>query len=389
MISPGSRIGVVTTSYPTGENDYAGGFVAAHVEALLQAGHRVDVFAAGSTAAAQMNVVRVVGSATLFASGGAPDAIERGTAATWLSAASFSARLAAQVAAHRNKWDAVIAHWMAPCGVAALASRGPLLCVAHGGDIHLLSRTGLMTGVIAGLAARQARLQFVSTQAQRQTLEATRSAVLRRYIERSSIVCAMGLNTAAFKEIRTQCIAGTTPTHREILIVGRLVPIKGIDIAIASLAHIAHPIRLTIAGGGPLFAALHAAALELMAIHPRHKIEFAGVISPMQRNALLARCCVVVIPSRVLANGRCEGTPQIALEAMASGVPVVVSSTGGLADLPQSIRKVATDDPRLLAQAIVDALASPPSPRQLQADALNYDWTTVAAKMIAHWFSTQ
>jgi glycosyltransferase involved in cell wall biosynthesis len=89
----------------------------------------------------------------------------------------------------------------------------------------------------------------------------------------------------------------------------------------------------------------------------------------------------VVIPSRVLPNRRVEGTPLIALEALAAGVPVIASAVGGLCELP-GVRRVPPEDPRELARAIDHTLADPPSPESLRAAVATLDWREVAPRLL-------
>jgi hypothetical protein len=93
------RIGVVTTSYPRAPGDYAGGFVADRVRALLAEGHDVDVLAAGvgasveAAGADRLAITRVPaplpGGADLFAGAGAHEPLAAGGAATAQAAARF------------------------------------------------------------------------------------------------------------------------------------------------------------------------------------------------------------------------------------------------------------------------------------------------------------
>jgi glycosyltransferase involved in cell wall biosynthesis len=101
-----------------------------------------------------------------------------------------------------------------------------------------------------------------------------------------------------------------------------------------------------------------------------------------ERDALLSRASCVVVPSRVTASGRTEGTPLIALEALAAGVPVVASAVGGLTALAPAARLVPPDDPRALAASIDAVLASPPAPALLAAAVADLDWMAVASRLV-------
>ena len=349
-----ARIGVITTSYPRFAGDHAGSFVGAHVRALEAMGHECDV-------------VHATQSDTLFYRGGAPDAIERLGVRALPAAASFTARLTAQVAArsrgrgsnaqrgsNARGWDAAIAHWLAPSAIAAAAAlprHVPLLAIAHGGDVHTLRRTNLLGVVLRALRVRGATLAVVSNELR---------LLCAPYIE--AIVQPMGIDVAHFAAL------GRAPTSPPtVAVIGRLVPVKGIDVAIRALDHITRPVRLVIAGDGPLRAAL---------ARMNDRAELLGEIDAARRDRLLREASVVVVPSRILMNGRSEGVPLVALEALAAGVPVIASRVGGLAELP--VMHVPPDDPHALATAIEAVLASPP-PRQAMAA---FDWREVAARLL-------
>jgi glycosyltransferase involved in cell wall biosynthesis len=350
------RIGVLTTSYPRWRGDSAGSFVEGHAHALRAMGHDVEVIAAGDTPTE--GVHRIPGRG-LFYSGGAPDLLER-SPRSLLAAARFTAHLAATVA--RCRYDSIIAHWLAPSAIAALPSRAPLLAIAHGGDVHTLRRLHLLGPVLHLLHRRGARLAFVSSALRDRACAAAPG--LRRWLD-DAIVQPMGVDLARFAAI------GRAPVDPPmILVAARLVPIKGVDLMLDALAHLRTPARLVIAGDGPERARL---------VSRGTSATFVGQVDTGVRDRLLREASVVVVPSRVMPNGRTEGTPMIALEALATGAPVVASIASGL-DLAGV--RVAPPTARGLAATIDDVLRSPPDPRELSGSIATLDWRAVADRLM-------
>jgi glycosyltransferase involved in cell wall biosynthesis len=353
------RLGVLTTSYPRHAGDAAGSFVAGHVEALRALGHDVEVIAGGDPSPGTIRI-----PSRLLYRGGAPDLIERAPVRGALAGAVFTARLTAALAARAHRYDSIIAHWLVPSALAALPSRVPLLAIAHGGDIHTLRRMGLLAPVLHALALRGARLAFVSEQLR--SIAVAAAPRLAGWLAQA-IVQPMGIALDRFRALA--CAPADPPA---ILIASRLVRLKGIDVAIAAMAHVRSRARLVIAGDGPERAAL--------AAHAGAAVTFLGQVEAARRDRLLGEASVVVVPSRVMPSGRTEGTPMIALEALAAGVPVVGSAVGGLRELA-AIRLVEPEDPRALAAAIDHTLANPPAVNQLQAAIAHLDWARVAGRL--------
>jgi len=114
---------------------------------------------------------------------------------------------------------------------------------------------------------------------------------------------------------------------QQILFVGRLVPEKGVQVLISAFARLValYPeARLVIAGVGPFMPRLKEQA---RALGIEDKVEFIGFVSERERDVLLAQSRITVFPSLYEPFG------IVALEAMAAGVPVIVSRTGGLAEI--------------------------------------------------------
>lgn len=358
------KLGVVTTSYPRFPGDAAGGFVAGHVGALRALGHDVDVIAAGTAGVAGGDAVHRVGGGRLFYRGGAPDALERAPIRAGASAIGFTARLIAAVTARARQWDAIVAHWLVPSALAALPSKKPLVAIAHGGDLFTLRRLHLLPPVLHALRRRRARLVFVSEHLR--TIARDAAPALAGWLD-AATVQPMGLDLARFAALER---APRDPPI--VLVAARLVPIKGVDVAIAAMPHVRTAARLVIAGDGPERARLAATA-------GAHR--FLGEVSTERRDDLLRTAAVVVVPSRTLASGRTEGTPTIALEALAAGVPVIASAVGGLRELP-GVRLVPSEDPYALACAIDHILAHPPSAASLRGTVAKLDWREVVPHLI-------
>lgn len=372
------KLGVVATSYPRFPGDPAGNFVAAHVAALRALGHVVDVIAAGDPGTARGSadgIDRIARIASpLFYRGGAPDALERTPLRSGLAAATFAVRMTAAVTARARGWDAIVAHWLAPSALAALPSDRPLTAIAHGGDVFTLRRLRLLGPVLAALARRRARLAFVSAELR----DVARRAApgLAGWLA-DALVQPMGIDLARFAAVPR---APSDPPV--VLCAARLVPIKGVDVALAAMHHVRAAARLVIAGDGPERPRLAAAPAASAARLPT----FLGEVTTERRDQLLGAASLVVVPSRIAAGGRTEGTPAIALEALAAGVPVVASAVGGLRSLGAlpGVDLVPPEDPRALAAAIERGLARSHAvaPAAMRAAVAHLDWRDVAPRLL-------
>jgi glycosyltransferase involved in cell wall biosynthesis len=121
-----------------------------------------------------------------------------------------------------------------------------------------------------------------------------------------------------------QAGAGATrdPRAPVVVVVGRLVPYKRVDVVVSAVAALAdlHPkLRLAIVGQGPEQPALAALATRLGVAD---RVDFHGFV-PQHEDvlALVARSTVLVSASEI------EGFGINVLEAMALGVPFVVADT--------------------------------------------------------------
>jgi glycogen(starch) synthase len=119
------------------------------------------------------------------------------------------------------------------------------------------------------------------------------------------------------------------PFHpARLLCLGRIIPEKGFDLAVAALAALRarYPdLRLTIAGGGPALAGLEQQAARLGL---GQAVEFAGWVAPERVPGLMNTATVFLMPSRWQ-----EPFGLVALQAAQMARPVVASRVGGLPEI--------------------------------------------------------
>ena len=169
-----------------------------------------------------------------------------------------------------------------------------------------------------------------------------------------------------------------------VFYVGRVVYEKGVHLLVNAWPRIlaAFPrARLVIAGTGDN---LEAVKHQARALGLQQQVMFAGFISDEDRQRLYAAASLAVFPSIYEPFG------IVALEAMAAGCPVVVSSTGGLAEVVQLHETGLTIYPNnidSLVWGIINTLQHPDWAALRAANALRdvhtlYGWQQIASDTI-------
>lgn len=165
-----------------------------------------------------------------------------------------------------------------------------------------------------------------------------------------------------------------------IFYIGRLVYEKGIQVLIEALPKIREAVphaKLIIAGSGPMKQALQQLVAEKNLTSCVH---FTGFVNDDERNVLLHMANVCVFPSLYEPFG------IVALEAMQSGTPVVVSDTGGLSEIIEhgvDGYKAIPGHTESLAWHVSEALLHPEASAQMAKKAVakvqeRYDWNSIA-----------
>lgn len=167
-----------------------------------------------------------------------------------------------------------------------------------------------------------------------------------------------------------------------LFFIGRLVREKGAQVLLEALPKIRRywpDVKCIIAGDGPMLAELRAKAHELQVADI---VSFTGFVNDQERNRLYAISDVAVFPSFYEPFG------IVALEAMATGTPVVASDTGGLSEIivhGVNGLKAYPGNANSLADNVLTLLYRPDLARDLAGEASRdvtdlYSWAEIARK---------
>lgn len=246
--------------------------------------------------------------------------------------------------------DVVLATWAYPDGcAAALAARAlgkPCVVKVHGSDVNVVLAKPAPRAIAAGALAHADAVVAVSRPLAE---EVVRIGVRRERVH----VVANGVDTATFRprdRADARRALGVDPEARVILYVGRLEPRKGTEDLMAAFERVRERVPealLVLVGDGVSAPAARAHALRW---GTRGRV--LGALPHEDVAEWMAACDVLTLPSWA------EGTPNVVLEALASGRPVVATSVGGIPDVVDARAGILVPprDARALADALVSAL---------------------------------
>ncbi len=271
-------------------------------------------------------------------------------------------------------FDVIDAHYFYPDGVAAaLLGRHlgkPVVITARGSDIMLIARHAVPRRLIIWAARKAAAVIAVSGALGRSLeglgIEAGKVTALRN-----------GVDLEAFRPLDRKAeqarlgISGTL-----LLSVGNLVELKGHDLVIRALEQLADA-TLIVIGDGPERGGLQSLARET-GVAPR--VRFMGAIPQVELPRYYSAADALV-----LASSR-EGWPNVLLEAMACGTPVIATRVGGVPEIVTSAAAGAQFEPRTV-EALVSAtqqlLASPPAREDTRRHAEQFSWEETTRGQLA------
>ena len=174
--------------------------------------------------------------------------------------------------------------------------------------------------------------------------------------------------------------------HPVLLFVGRIQPLKGLDVAVRALAHLPDPLAQLVVVGGPSGVAGPAELARVKRLVVELGLGGRVTFVDPQPHHLLSTwyraADVVVVPSRSESFG------LVALEAAACGTPVVAAAVGGLRTLVRDGETgflVEGREPEAfaarVAQLLADSVAAEAMGRRAAEHARHFTWSTAAARL--------
>lgn len=365
------KICMLTSSYPRFPGDGIATFVRSLAEGLSHLDHQVWVLAPYDPAIREMESSKVwvrrfkyVWSDSLCLVGHARslygDVQLKSLVYLVVPLFVVSAFLHLLVLTIRYRFDVIQAHWVLPSGlVAALVAKLraiPLVISLHGSDVYVAEQSRLF-GWLAKLTFQWSRRVTACSQdlldrAVALGLDPNKAEVIPYGVdlERFASDCVQKTEVSMLRERM-----GLNVDDIVIGSMGRLVYKKGFEYLIRAMSDVLTEFphgRLAIAGEGDLKPELEQLAAELGI---SGKVILPGHISWGSVPAYLSLCDLFVVPSVQDHQGNVDGLPNVLLEAMAAGCPIVASRVAGI---PAIIRAgvngvlIPQKDPRALSNAM-------------------------------------
>ncbi len=221
-----------------------------------------------------------------------------------------------------EKFDLIDAHYFYPDGVAATRigkSLGlPCVVTARGSDINVLPNFTKPRAAIVQASKDADHMITVST--------ALKDAMIKLGVNPAKITVLRNGVDLDFFTPHDQTIIRQSfglKGQKVVAFVGNLVALKGVDLIMKATAKL-EGVHLLIAGDGPEKPALIELAKELKL---DGRVKFLGRLSAGEIVKLYNASDVLV-----LASAR-EGWPNVLLESMACGTPVVATDVGGVKEI--------------------------------------------------------
>jgi phosphatidylinositol alpha-1,6-mannosyltransferase len=334
----GHTVVMVTTSFPRFPGDSVGTFMEPIARSIAERGHTVHVVApwhplirrAPEEHGVRFHFYRYAPHPALnvfgYAAAMREDVRLRGAAYLAAPLALTAGWRAARSVARRHRATIMHGHWVIPGGITAVlaAPALPVVISLHGSDVYLAE-----TFPPARFAARKAfeRAGFVtacSDDLARRAVALGADPARLETVPYGVDVTRFRPDDALRREVRAELGIGSELAL--VFTAGRLVRKKGFEYLVAALADVPRAV-LAIAGAGTLDGELRERA---RAEGVGARVRFLGDQLQTRVAEYLAAADVIAVPSVRDDRGNVDGLPNVVMEALASGTPLVTTAAGGI-----------------------------------------------------------
>lgn len=258
--------------------------------------------------------------------------------------------------------EAVVAYWTHPDGTVALRwatkLNVPVWIMVGGSDVLILSNEPRRAKKLRETLQAADGIFVLSHNLRDKLLKwglrEDRVQVFRRGIDRQRF--SLGDRAEARHRL------GLDPSRPTFVWVGRMVPVKGLDLLLTAASHLAQKqpeFQLVLVGDGPLRSGLERQA-EMLGI--QGNVRFAGAVPHVELPEWYRAADWTVLSSHS------EGIPNVLLESHACGTPFVATDVGGVAEIaqPQFDRLARAGEVESLQESLEGAIAGGESAGELR-----------------------
>jgi len=352
------RVCMLTTSFPRFQGDYAGVFIFRFCRALSSLGVSVSVISPGDKGAlpsekmAGCNVYRFSyfipksWQVLAYGSGGIPSNLKKNPWLLFQIPFFLFAFIVKGYQVVKNA-DIVHAHWIYSGFIAWMLKEihgTPFIVSLLGSDVRFAEKR-LISRMLALWILKQATL--ITTVSQEFRTWAIEQGIPEDRVHR--VLNGVDLSIRKAEE--------NTSLKCRLLFVGNLVPEKGVRYLIEAMIKIFNSekdVHLTFVGDGR-------ERKKLQALVQKHglddAVDFVGAQSPDQVPIWMCQSDCLVLPSLA------EGMPNVVLEAMACGLPVVASDLPGIREVVKEGETgflLRTQDSNHLAEKLLEIVRNKP-----------------------------
>ena len=269
-----------------------------------------------------------------------------------------------------RRWDCIFGSWGFPDGVVAavlgLLTRTPLVIKVHGSDINIFTQKWAHRVQIRWALNRARAIVSVSKALDMRMTEIG-------VVPGRTTVLYNGVDPQRFHpvdSVQARQRHGFGLGDEVILYIGNILSTKGCGDLLEAFGRLAvkrPQSRLVYVGDGGMRKALEARAA---ALGLQDRVRFAGRVAHTELVSWFACASVFCLPSHA------EGVPNVVLEAMACGTPVVATDVGGIGEILPDFagHLVPVQDVPTLAATIDKTLASAWDRERIVAYMKPFDW---------------